>query len=159
MSDTVKTGLLKTLETVLQGLPGIATIQRDCLFPLDLATIPLPALIFYEDLEDIKKGGRLNRNVIHLDLVMFEAFSSPVFDVGNTAWQDFKEAADQVAGEIHNLFFDPTALAALYGAGLILVEEVGNRKAPCNEYYGEMVLTVRLTYGHALGDAFTTQVS
>ena len=64
-----------------------------------------------------------------------------------------------MAGKIHNLFFDPIALAALYEAGLILVEEKGNRKAPCNESYGEMVLTVRLTYGHALGDAFTTQVS
>lgn len=162
--DTVKTGLLKALETLLQGVEGISTVYRDYYFPVDLAPlhedpIPLPALFFYEDLEDLKKAGRLMMNILHLDLACFDAFTGPVENFKSQAWTEFKDKMDQVAGRIHNLLLDPAALGPLHAAGLIKVEEVGNRKAPCNETYGEMVLTIRLTYGHALGDAFNTQVS
>lgn len=153
MSEPVKTTLLKALETMLQSVDGIATVQRDCQFPFDFGALPLPVLIFYEDYETPGVDNRLAKNNLDLDLVLFDVFSGPVMDENSLAWQSFKDKADAVAGAIHGLWHDQRALVHLRAAGLIRVEERGNRKAPCNADYGEMVLTVRLTYGHPLGQA------
>ena len=154
MSALVKTALLQTLETLLaQTLPGV-TIKRDWLFPLDLATLPLPALLFYEDHEAPGVANIQAKNELDLDLVYFAKFSGPVYDDNSPAWQEFKDAADVAAGLIHGLLHARISLLSLREVGLTQVEERGNRKAPSSETYGEMVLTVRLTYGHALGRAF-----
>jgi hypothetical protein len=163
MTETVKTTLLKAVATMLQGLPGVATIKRDWQFPLDLAAndgegnpiLPLPALLFYEDHDAPGIDNRLAKNELDLDLVLFDAFTGPVTDEDSPAWQTFKDSADLVAAYIHGLWHNRTALAPLRSTGLMKVEERGNRKAFCTEEYGEMVLTVRLTYGHPLGQALT----
>ncbi|MDD3492354.1 MAG: hypothetical protein PHZ19_02505 [Candidatus Thermoplasmatota archaeon] len=161
MTETVKTALLKALEGMLAaGLPEIPTVRRDWLFPLDLAAIPLPGLFFYEDEEDLGNlGGQVAKNSFPLDLVVFAAFSEPVFTENSPAWQEFKDWADSLAGKLHALWHDRTNRLALKAAGLIQLEELGSHKAPCNEDYGELVLTYRLTYGHALGDAFSLELT
>lgn len=161
MTETVKTGLLKAIASMLTAaLPEIPTVRRDWLFPLDLAAIPLPALFFYEDEEDLGNlGGLVAKNSFPLDLVVFAAFAEPVFTENSPAWQEFKDWADGLAGKIHALWHDREQRLALKAAGLIQLEELGSRKAPCTENYGELVLTYRLTYGHALGDAFSKDLT
>jgi hypothetical protein len=168
MSEAVKTNLLKAIEAMLvANLPEVLTVRRDWLFPFDLAALdaqgnpvtPLPGLFFYEDSEDLGTlGSQVAKNIIPLDLVVFAAFSEPVYTENSPAWQNFKDWADSLAGQIHGLWQNRALRLPLKAAGLIHLEELGNRKAPSNENYGEMVLTYRLTYGHALGDAFTTAI-
>ena len=169
MSELVKTMLLKAVESLFNNnLPGIMTVCRDWLFPFDLGATdengslrtPLPALFFYEDPEDLGTlGSRVAKNIVFLDLAIFDAFSEPVYTENSPAWQTFKDWADIQAAQIHSLWHNRTHRMMLKSAGLIQLEEMGNRKAPASELYGEMVVTVRLTYGHALGDAFTMQLS
>jgi hypothetical protein len=161
MADTVKTSLLKAIETMLvAGLPEIPTVRRDWLFPFDLSTVPLPGMFFYEEDEDLgTMSSRIAKNVVPLDLVVFAAFSEPVYTENSPAWQEFKDWSDALAGKIHGLWHNREKRLLLRAAGLIQLEEMGNRKAPCNERYGELVLTYRLTYGHALGDAFTLAIN
>ena len=167
MPETIKTTLLKAIETMLRAqLPELATVRRDWQFPFDLSNVALPVLVFYEDAEDLGQvGGQLARNRLDLDLVVFAAFSGPIYQEDDPAWEDngawqaFKDWADGLAGQVHGLWQDREIMAPLKAAGLLRLEELGNRKAPSNQDYGELVLSYRLTYGHALGDAFTTVFS
>ncbi len=168
MPDPIKTRLLKTIEAMLRAnLPEVLTVRRDWLFPFDLAAkddqgnllAPLPGLYFYEDSEELGSlGGQAAKNVILLDLAIFAAFAEPVYTENSAAWQSFKDWGDALAGKIHALWQDRAIRSALKATGLMQLEELGNRKAPANENYGELVLSYRLTYGHALGDAFTTTI-
>jgi len=162
MAETVKTGLLKAIEAILTaGLPEMSTVRRDWMLPFDLGSVALPALLFYEESDDLWRLSRITQKIIDLNLVVFAAFSGPVYEEdnpaweNNAAWQEFKDWADAIAGKIHSLWHNRDILTTLRAAGLIRLEELGNHKAPANAEYGELVLTYNLTYGHALGDAFT----
>jgi hypothetical protein len=122
---------------LVAGLPEIPTVRRDWLFPFDLSAVPLPGLFFYEAEEDLGTlGSQIAKNVLPLDLVVFAAFSEPLYDrtdedlwwdESSSAWQEFKDWADALAGKIHGFWHNREKRLLLRAAGLIQIEELGNR--------------------------------
>jgi hypothetical protein len=152
MADTVKTRVMKALEAVLRsGVPEVKTVERREPVSTDLDKIGLPALFLYEDDETGKKANRLRLGIIRLEIVVFIRLIPKSKDPG---FQAFYDLADTIAGRVYMVIQTSPGLTGL----VIKAEEDPRRKAIGNESFGELVLKYRLTYGHAAGDAFTTQV-
>jgi hypothetical protein len=152
MADTVKTRVMKALETVLRsGVPEVKTVERREPVSTDLDKIGLPALFLYEDDETGKKANRLRLGIIRLEIVVFIRLIPKSKDPG---FQAFYDLADTIAGRVYMVIQTSPDLTGL----VIKAEEDLRRPAIGNESFGELVLKYRLTYGHAAGDAFTTQV-
>jgi hypothetical protein len=152
MADTVKTRVMKALEAVLKaGVPEVKTVARREPVGTDLDKIGLPALFLYEDDESGKKANRLRLGIIRLEMAVFIRLK-PGKDHGFPAFYDL---ADTIGARVYTVIQTSPNLAGL----VIQAEEDPRRKAVGNEAFGELVLRYRLTYGHAIGDAFTTQVA
>jgi hypothetical protein len=152
MADTVKTRVMQALEAVLStGVPEVKTVERREPVGTDLDKINLPALFFYEDDESGKKANRLRLGVIRVEIAVFIRLK-PGKDHGFPAFYDL---ADTIAGRVYMAIQTSPDLKGL----VIQAEEDARRKAIGNEAFGELVLRYRLTYGHPIGDAFTTQVA
>jgi len=152
MADTVKTRVMKALETVLRaGVPEVKTVERREPVGTDLDKIGLPALFFYEDDESGARHNRLRLGVIRLEMAVFIRLK-PGKDHGFPAFYDL---ADTIAGRVYMVIQTSPDLKGL----VIQAIEDPRRKAIGNEAFGELVLRYRITYGHAAGDAFTTQVA
>jgi hypothetical protein len=152
MADTVKTRVMQALEAVLKiGVAEVKTVERREPVGTDLDKIGLPALFLYEDDESGKKANRLRLGIIRVEMAVFIRLK-PGKDHGFPAFYDL---ADTIAGRVYMAIQTSPDLRGL----VIQAEEDTRRKAIGNEAFGELVLRYRLTYGHAAGDAFTTQVA
>jgi hypothetical protein len=152
MADTVKTRVMQALEAVLKtGVPEVKTVARREPVGTDLDKINLPALFLYEDDESGTRHNRLRLGVIRVEMAVFVRLK-PGKDHGFPAFYDL---ADTIAGRVYMAIQTSPDLKGL----VIQAEEDARRKAIGNEAFGELVLRYRLTYGHAIGDAFTTQVA
>jgi hypothetical protein len=152
MADTVKTRVMQALEAVLlANVSEVKTVARREPVGTDLDKINLPALFLYEDDESGKKANRLRLGVIRVEMAVFIRLK-PGKDHGFPAFYDL---ADTIAGRVYMVIQTSPDLRGL----VIQAEEDARRKAIGNEAFGELVLRYRLTYGHAAGDAFTTQVA
>ncbi|MEW6657241.1 MAG: hypothetical protein AB1424_01145 [Thermodesulfobacteriota bacterium] len=151
MADTVKTQVMKALETTLKaGVPEVKTVERREPVGTDLDKINLPALFLYEEEESGSRHNRLRLGVIRVEMAVFIRLK-PGKDHG---FQAFYDLADTIAGRVYMAIQTSPSLSGL----VIQAEEDPRRKAIGNESFGELVLKYRLTYGHAVNDAFTTQV-
>ncbi len=152
MADTVKTQVMKALEEVLRtGVPEVKTVERREPVGTDLDKIGLPALFLYEEDESGARHNRLRLGVIRVEIAVFIRLK-PGKDYG---FQAFYDLADIIAGRVYMVIQTSPDLAGL----VIQAQEDPRRKAIGNEAFGELALRYRLTYGHAIGDAFTTQVA
>ncbi|MFA5111747.1 MAG: hypothetical protein WC443_10105 [Desulfobaccales bacterium] len=153
MADTVKTRVMKALEAVLKaGLPEVKTVERRKPEGTDLDKIALPALFFYDDSESGKMINRLRLGLIPLEIAVFFRLA-PGKDNGRQAFNDL---ADTIAGRVYPLIQTSPALRGLV---LKVKEEDSSRDKGIAEPYAWLVLRYSITYGHAAGDAFTTQVA
>ena len=151
MADTVKTQVMKALETVLRaGVPEIKTVDRREPIGTDLDKVNSPALYLFDDDESGARRNRLRWGVIRLVIAIFIRLK-PGKDNGRQAFDDL---AETIAGRVYMVIQSSPGLKGL----VIQAEEDPRRKAIGNESIGELVLRYRITYGHAAGDAFTTQV-
>ncbi len=152
MTDTVKTQVMKALETVLKaGVLEVKTVERREPVGTDLDKIGLPALFLYEEDESGARHNRLRLGVIRLEIAVFIRLK-PGKDHG---FQAFYDLSDTIAGRVYMAIQTSPSLSGL----VIQAVEDPRRKAIGNESFGELVLRYRLTYGHAANDAFTTQVA
>jgi hypothetical protein len=152
MADTVKTQVMKALETVLKaGVPEVKTMERREPVGTDLDKISLPALFLYEEDESGARHNRLRLGVIRVEMAVFIRLK-PGKDHG---FQAFYDLADTIAGRVYTVIQTSPDLSGL----VIQSQEDPRRKAISNEAFGELVLRYRLTYGHAANDAFTTKVA
>jgi hypothetical protein len=152
MADTVKTRVMQALEAVLKvGVPEVKTVTRREPVGTDLDKINLPALFLYEDDESGARHNRLRLGVIRVEMAVFIRLK-PGKDHGFPAFYDL---ADTIAGRVYMVIQTSPDLKGL----VIQAEEDARRKAVGNEAFGELLLRYRLTYGHAAGDAFTTQLA
>jgi len=151
MADTVKTQVMKALETVLRAeVPEVKTVDRREPIGTDLDKVGLPALYLFDDDESGARHNRLRWGVIRLVIAVFIRLK-PGKDNGRQAFDDL---AETIAGRVYMVIQSSPGLKGL----VIQAEEDPRRKAIGNESIGELVLRYRITYGHAAGDAFTTQV-
>jgi hypothetical protein len=152
MTDTVKTRVMKALEAALrEGVPEVKTVVRREPVGTDLDKVNLPALFLYEDEESGTRHNRLRLGIIRVEMAVFIRLR-PGKDYG---FQAFYDLADTIAGRVYMVIQTSPMLSGL----VIQAEEDPRRKAIGNEAFGELVLGYRLTYGHAAGDAFTTEVA
>ena len=151
MADTVKTQLMKALVAVIASrVSAIKTVERREPVGTDLDKANLPALYLYEEDESGAMGNRLRWGVIRVEMAVFIRLK-PGKDHG---FQAFYDLADTIAARVNTAILTSADLVGL----VIQAEEDPRRKAIGNESFGELVLRYRITYGHAAGDAFTTQV-
>jgi hypothetical protein len=149
MAETVKTQILKTLEAILREIPELGSVQRRPPLNVDLDKVKTPALFFWEE-EERKPRNRLMLGVLRLTMAVFIRLT-PGHDHGFTAFSDL---ADTIAGRVHEVMVNPTALSPK----VINVRELTSRKALANELFGELVLIYLITYGHSWGNAFSQQI-
>ena len=147
MAETVKTQVLKTLETMLQAIPELGSVHRRSPLNVDLEKVKTPALFFWEE-EERKPRNRLMLGVLRLTMAVFIRLT-PGNDHGFTAFSDL---ADTIAGRIHGVMARPAALAGK----AVNIQELTTRKALANELFGELVLVYQVTCVHSSGDAFST---
>ena len=153
MADTVKTQVMKALETVLRaGVPEVKTVVRREPVGTDLDKVGLPALYLYEDEESGARHNRLRWGIIRVEMAVFVRLVPRSKDPG---FQAFYDLADTIAGRVYMVIQSSPGLKGL----VIQAEEDPRRKAIGNETFGELVLRYHITYGHAAGDAFTTQIA
>jgi hypothetical protein len=149
MADTVKTQVLRTLEAMLAEIEELGSVHRRPPLNVDLEKVKTPALFFWDE-EERKPRNRLVLGVLRLTMAVFIRLT-PGPDHGFTAFSDL---ADNLAGKIHEVMANPTALSGR----VINVRELTSRKALANELFGELVLIYQVTYGHSLGNAFSQQI-
>jgi len=148
MADPVKVRIMKALEMMLGDIPELGSVQRWYDIPVDLETLDLPALFYWEE-EERGVRNRLAWNKLDLNFAVFYRLAS--FD--GPGYQQFSDAADDLAAKIHAKLAIP---AALREAGMVTLEEKFVRKALANEMFGELTMSYLLIYGHAFGDAYST---
>ena len=72
MADTVKTQVMKALETVLRaGVPEVKTVERREPVGTDLDKVGFPALYLYDDDESGARHNRLRWGVIRVEMAVF----------------------------------------------------------------------------------------
>jgi len=147
MAETVKTQVLKTLETMLVGIPELGSVHRRPPLNVDLEKVKTPALFFWDE-EERKPRNRLMLGVMRVTLAVFIKLT-PGKDHGFTAFSDL---ADTIAGNVHGILAHPAELSGK----VVNLQELTTRKALANELFGELVLVYQVTYAHSSGDAFST---
>lgn len=147
MAETIKTQVLKTLETMLQAIPELGSVHRRPPLNVDLEKVKTPALFFWEE-EERQPRNRLMLGVMRLTIAVFIRLT-PGNGHGFTAFSDL---ADGIAGSVHGVLARPAALAGK----VVNIQELTTRKALANELFGELVLIYQMTYAHSFGDAFST---
>lgn len=146
MADTVKTGLLKAIETRLNEIPGLGTVKRWEDIPADLSLLTLPAAFFWEE-EDQEAYNRLILGRLNFWVQIFFGLDPEV----PASFTTFSDSAEAVAGAISDLFAAPGDLRA---AGLIQALPASKVvKARYNGDYGVLFMSYQLSYGRARGDA------
>lgn len=148
MEDPIKVRIMKALETLLEEIPELGSVQRWYEIPVDLETLTLPALFYWEE-EERGVRNRLAWNKLDLNFAIFYRLVS--YD--GPGYQQFSDAADDLAAKIHAKLAIP---AALREAGMVTLEERFVRKALANEMFGELTMSFIVIYGHAYGNAFST---
>jgi hypothetical protein len=153
MADTAKTRVMKALEAVLSaGVPEVKTVARREPVATDLDKIGLPALFIYEEPDETRsQGNRFDFGVIRVEIAVFIRLLPKSKDPG---FQAFHDLADTIAGRVYMAFRGNPALKGL----VLKSDEDPRHQALAHEAFGELVLRYRIKYGHAAGDAFTTQV-
>jgi hypothetical protein len=147
MAETVKTQVMKSLETMLRGIQELGSVHRRPPMNVDLEKVKTPALFFWDE-EERKSRNRLVLGVLRLTMAVFIRLT-PGNDHGFTAFSDL---ADTIAGKVHNIMARPAELSGK----AVNTQELTTRKALANELFGELVLVYQLTYVHSSGDAFST---
>jgi hypothetical protein len=136
--DTVKTIVLKAVETELKKLSTINSVHRRQPIAPDIEKAYTPALFFWETKETRKQNlkplmvGEISLNVA----VIFKITDGR--DHGLIDWSDF---ADTISGDVR------VALAYRKDLGAIYIEETDIKKAIA-EAHGELLMTYRIVYGH-----------
>jgi hypothetical protein len=146
MAETVKTQVLKTLETMLREIEELGSVHRRPPLNVDLEKVKTPALFFWDE-EERKPRNRLMLGVLRLTMAVFIRLT-PGNDHGFTAFSDL---ADAITGRIHGVLARPAALAGK----AVNIQELTTRKALANELFGELALVYQVTYVHSSGDAFS----
>jgi len=147
MAETVKTQVLKTLETMLREIEELGSVHRRPPLNVDLEKVKTPALFFWDE-EERKPRNRLMLGVLRLTMAIFIRLT-PGNDHGFTAFSDL---SDTIAGKVQGVMARPAALAGK----AVNIQELTTRKALANELFGELVLIYQVTYAHSSGDAFST---
>jgi hypothetical protein len=146
MAETVKTQVLKTLETMLREIEELGSVHRRPPLNVDLEKVKTPALFFWDE-EERKPRNRLMLGVLRLTMAIFIRLT-PGNDHGFTAFSDL---ADTIAGRVHEIMVKPAALAGK----AVNIQELTTWKALANELFGELALVYQVTYVHSSGDAFS----
>jgi len=152
MAETVKTLVLQALETLLATVEGINSVRLEEEIPFDLDDIPeadRPVLFIWDDSDDPLGGNRLARHDLETMLALFLPLPAGGFP-------EFSREAEAIAARIHAKMAAPASLRA---AGVIQITPGECRKAKASEIWGEMTIPCRINYGHAVGNAFTTQLT
>jgi hypothetical protein len=153
MADTVKTQIMKAvLSALTAGVPEVNSFHRRNPVGIDLETIKLPGLYLYDDDDLVEPSNRTARGNIQAEITVFMKLGT-----GKDAFTIFDDLRDTIAARIHALWYDRTVMGTLRAAGLIKVEERSKDKG-IGGVYGWVAMPVRLTYGHSLGNAFTTTI-
>ncbi|MGO9622141.1 MAG: hypothetical protein ACLPT6_12140 [Desulfobaccales bacterium] len=147
MADTIKTQLMQSLAAALAAIPEIRTVERRHPVGYDLDRGDLPVLFLYEKNETGRRANRLRLGTIHVEMATWVKLLPQSKDPG---YQAFYDQADAIAGEVWALIQRQP--------GILIAQEDLRRPAIGNDNLGELILQYRITYGHAVGDAFTTQV-
>jgi len=152
MTDTIKTAVMKSIETALTaGVSGVEKVHRRDPTGTDLEKIRQAQLFFYEDDHDRERGNRLARGTIRLEMVVWVRLKAN----SNLGYQDFYDEADDIAGQVYLVMFGPSVLVS----PVIRVEEELKRPAIGNESFGELVLRYRVIYGHALDNPYSIDLN
>jgi hypothetical protein len=148
MAEAIKNQVLDALETALVVITDLKTVEAREPYGIDLEKISLPALFLYEQDESLSTRNRLALGEIRLEMAIFAKLTPP----GMKGAKAFIKQANNLAGSVHGVIFGNTPALR----GLVLkAEEVTQRPAISNEIYGEVLLIYHITYGHALGNAFS----
>jgi hypothetical protein len=151
MADTVKTTLLKAIETRLGEITALATVKRWKDIPTDLSLLTLPAAFFWEE-EQQEAYNRLTLGRLDFWVEVFFSLDPEV----PASFTTFSETAEEIAGKISGLFAAPGELRA---AGLVQALPADKVvKARYNSDYGVLFMSYQLTYAHARGDAASLTV-
>ena len=152
MADTIKTQVMKSLETALiSGVAGVEKVHRRDPIGTDLEKIKQAQLFFYEEDHDRERGNRHAQGIIRLEMAAWVRLKADK-DYG---YPTFCDQADEIASQVYMVMHGPTVLVS----PVIRVEEELKRPAIGNEAFGELVLRYRITYGHALNNPFSTSLT
>lgn len=148
MADTVKTQVMKALESALRAeVPEVKAVERREPIGTDLETAKLPTLFLYsEDESGKERHNRHARGIIPVEMAVFIRLKP-----GKDYDQGFRAEAETIAAQVYMVMHGPSFLAS----PVLRVEEYLKRLAIGNESFGELVLRYRITYGHALNDPFS----
>lgn len=152
MTDTIKTQVMKAIETALSaGVAGVEKVHRRDPVGTDLEKIKQAQLFVYEDDHDRERGNRHAEGGIRLEMAAFVRLKADK----NLGFQTFYDQADEIAAQVYMVMFGASVLAS----PVIRVEEELKRPAIGNESFGELVMRYRVIYGHALNNPFSTTIS
>ena len=152
MTDTIKTTIMKAIETALTtGVAGVEKVHRRDPKGTDLEKIKQAELFFYEDDHERERGNRHAQGTIRLEMAVWIRLKADK-DYG---WPTFYDQAEEIAAQVYMVMNGPSVLAS----PVIRVQEELKRPAIGNESFGELVMRYRVTYGHALNNPFTTTLT
>ncbi len=150
MADTIKTVMMTTLASVLATIPEIRTVERRHPVGYDLSRADLPILFLYEEDETGQRANRLRLGIIRIEIAVWQKLLPQSKDPG---YQAFYDQSEVIAGKVWAAIQSDPRLSGL----VLTAQEDLKRPAPASDNLGELILKYRITYGHAVGDAFTTK--
>ena len=154
MSIPIRTLAVQDLCLMLSTIPDLKTVKRTQPRPNDPQTVPLPACYIYDVLpEQRARNGRWMIGTMEIALVVFLDLTVMDASTGNLEFSDY---ADVIQAKLHAALLTGTSTG---NKVIIDVEEVSAERAAQSTTYGELQLTVKVTYYHKRGDAFSTDIS
>ena len=154
MSIPIRTLAVQDLCLMLSTIPDLKTVKRTQPRPNDPQTVPLPACYIYDVLpEQRARNGRWMIGTMEIALVVFLDLTVMDASTGNLEFSDY---ADVIQAKLHAALLTGTSTG---NKVIIDVEEVSAERAAQSTTYGELQLTVKVTYYHKRGDGFTTDIT
>tara|TARA_R110000772_G_scaffold267971_1_gene393524 strand:- start:3287 stop:3754 length:468 start_codon:yes stop_codon:yes gene_type:complete len=154
MSEPIRTLAVKDLCTALSTVPDLKTIKRVQPRPIDLQVVPLPAAYIYDVLPETRaRNGAWAIGKMEIAIVVFMDLTVMDASTGNLEFSDY---VDVIQAKLH------AALNSSTNTGNKVITELKELRAErvvSSETYGELNLTIEVTYQHKRGDAFTTDIS
>ena len=150
----IRTLAIEDLVVALTTIPDLKTIKRTQPRPTDLQTVPLPAAYIYDVLPETRaRNGHWMIGTMEIAIVVFIDLTDMDASTGNL---DFSEFADVIQAKIHAALFSeiPTDNKVITD-----VEEVSVERGVSSETYGDLTYTIKVTYQHRRGNAFTTEIT
>lgn len=154
MTTPIRTLAIEDLVVALTTIPDLQTIKRTQPRPTDLQTVPLPAAYIYDVLPETRaRNGHWMIGTMEIAIVVFIDLTVMDASTGNL---EFSEFADVIQAKLHAALFSAIPLS---NKVITDIEEVSVERGVSSETYGDLTYTVKVTYQHKRGNAFTTDIT